>query len=112
MQRRESPDEIKKREVSWTLTRKLDAFASVDSQGRSYGHCLCDSVLHSSWDSNCGTVAAAQPWSSGLAPVSSLYFFPPSPNSSPSLIGLLLASVDVKQNYSGMQRADTARRSP
>ena len=32
---------------SWT------PFASVVSQRRSYGHCLCDSVLHSSWDSNC-----------------------------------------------------------
>ena len=34
---------------SWT------SFASVVSQRRSYaGHCLCDSVLHSSWDSgNC-----------------------------------------------------------
>ena len=26
-QQRESPDEIKRREVSWTLTKKLDAFA-------------------------------------------------------------------------------------
>ena len=45
-----SPEEIKSREVelgeSWT------SFASVVSQRRSYGHCLCDSVLHSSWDSN------------------------------------------------------------
>ena len=32
---------------SWT------SFASVVSQRRSYGQCLCDSVLHSSWDSNC-----------------------------------------------------------
>ena len=31
---------------SWT------SFASVVSQRRSYGHCLCDSVLHSSWDNN------------------------------------------------------------
>ena len=72
---RQSPGEIKRREVSWTLTRTLDAFAgpgeikrrevvvdpqvdqeqggrsgleswisfaSVVSQRRSYGHCLCD----------------------------------------------------------------------
>ena len=32
---------------SWT------SFASVVSQRRNYGHCLCDSVLHSSWDSDC-----------------------------------------------------------
>ena len=32
---------------SWT------SFTSVGSQRWSYGHCLCDSVLHSSWDSNC-----------------------------------------------------------
>ena len=85
------PGEIKRRDMSWTLTKKSDAFgcafrrdqeerggagptsqprrdqeqgggagleswtsfASVVSQRRSYGHCLCDSVLHSSWDSNC-----------------------------------------------------------
>ena len=29
------------------------SFTSVVSQRRSYGHCLCDSVLRSSWDSNC-----------------------------------------------------------
>ena len=69
---RSSPGEIKRREVSWTLTKKLvqkrsrsgrwcwaggreswTSFASVVSQRRSYGHCLCDSILHSSWDSNC-----------------------------------------------------------
>jgi len=67
----QSPGEVKRREVSWTLTKKLaqersregggawlqrnswTSFASVVSQRRSYGHCLCDSVLHSSWDSNC-----------------------------------------------------------
>ena len=70
----QSPGEIKTREVSWTLTKKLaqkrpragrwcwarerereswTSFASVVSQRRSYGHCLCGSVLHSSWDSNC-----------------------------------------------------------
>ena len=60
----------KRREVSWTLTKKprrdqeqgggaglhtesWTSFASVVSQRRSYGHCLCDSVLHSSWGSNC-----------------------------------------------------------
>ena len=46
-----NPEEIQSREVvlgeSWT------SFVSVVSQRRSYGHCLCDSVLHSSWDSNC-----------------------------------------------------------
>ena len=47
-----SPEEIKSRAVelgfeSWT------SFASVVSQRRSYGHCLRDSVLHISWDSNC-----------------------------------------------------------
>ena len=31
---------------SWT------SFAPVVSQRRSYGHCLCDSVPHSSWDSS------------------------------------------------------------
>ena len=30
---------------SWT------SFTSVVSQQRSYGHCVCDSVPHSSWDS-------------------------------------------------------------
>ena len=42
-----SPEEIKSREVelgseSWT------SYASVVSQQRCYGHCLCDSVPHSS----------------------------------------------------------------
>ena len=32
---------------SWT------SFTSVVSQRRSYGHCLCDSVLHSIWHSSC-----------------------------------------------------------
>ena len=46
-----SPEEIKSREVelSWSWTY----LASVVSQRQSYGHCLCDSALHSSWDSNC-----------------------------------------------------------
>ena len=67
-----SPDEIKRREVSWTLTKKLAQkrsragrwcwareresqtfFASVVSQRLSYVHHLCDSVLQSCWDSNC-----------------------------------------------------------
>ena len=83
-----SPGEIKRREVSWTLTKKLDtfaspgeikrrevswtlklaqkrsraevelgserwtSFASVATQQQCYGHCLCDSAPHSSWDSN------------------------------------------------------------
>ena len=93
-----SPEEIKRRKVSWTLTKKLaqkrsraerwcwaierESWTSFASQRRG-------SVLHSSWDSNCrGAVVAAQcrtdtaltsccsgggprqPWSSGLAPVS------------------------------------------
>ena len=59
----QSPGEIKRREVSWTLTKKLaqkrssagrwcwarereswTSSASVVSRRRSYGHCLCDSV--------------------------------------------------------------------
>ena len=106
--------------MSWTLTKKLvqkrsrsgrscwaggreswTSFASVVSQRRSYGHCLCDSVLHSSWDSNCVVLwslrnAGRQPWSSGLAPVSRFHSSIPLSHSFPSLIGLL-ASVDVKQ---------------
>ena len=46
-----SPEEIKSREM--VLGESWPSFASVVSQRRSYGHCLCDSVLHSSWDSNC-----------------------------------------------------------
>ena len=38
----------------WAIEReRWTSFASVVSQRRSYGQCLCDSVLHSSWDSNC-----------------------------------------------------------
>ena len=38
----------------WAREREFDFFfASVVSQMRSYGHCLCDSALHSSWDSIC-----------------------------------------------------------
>ena len=68
-----SPEEIKRREVvldpqvspaaqkrsrggrwSWAQIESWTSFAaSVVSRRRSYGHCLCDSVLHSSWDSNC-----------------------------------------------------------
>ena len=73
-----SRDEIKRREVNWNLTKKLAqrrsragrwcwldswiSFASVVSQRRSYGHCLCGFVLHSSWDSSCRrcAVVAAQ----------------------------------------------------
>ena len=61
----QSPGEIRKREVSWTLKLALrdqeqgggagleswTSFASLVSQRWSYGH--CDSVPRSSWDSNC-----------------------------------------------------------
>ena len=106
---------IKSREVSWAI-ESWTSFASVVSQRRSYGHCLCDSVPHSSWDSNCvvrwslrnagrtlpkltscrSGGGPRQPWSSGLAPVSRSHSSIPLSHSSPSLIGLL-ASVDVKQ---------------
>ena len=120
----ESRGEIKRKEVSWTPTRKLSqkrsragrwcwarerereswtSFASVVSQRRSYGHCLCDSVLHSSWDSNwvlrwslrnagrtlplltscCSGGGPRQPWSSGLAPVSRFHSSVPLFHSSP-----------------------------
>ena len=46
-----SPEEIKNREVE--LGWRVGLFASVVAQQQSYGHCLCDSVLHSSCDSNC-----------------------------------------------------------
>ena len=48
-----SPEEIKSMEVELGLKVGLESFASVVSRRRSYGHCLCDSVPHSSWDSNC-----------------------------------------------------------
>ena len=65
-----SPEEIKRREVRWTLTKEASpeeikrrevvlglrvGLLSLQfvSQRRSYGHCLCDSVLHSNWDSSC-----------------------------------------------------------
>ena len=44
-----SPDEIKRREVVVGL--RVGLLLLVVSQRRSYGH--CDSVPHSSWDSNC-----------------------------------------------------------
>ena len=86
---------------SWTSS------ASVVSQRRSYGHCLCDSVLQSSWDSNCVVLwsldtaltsccsggGPRQPRSSGLAPVSrfhsSVPLFPlvPVPNGPSRLRG-------------------------
>ena len=49
-----SPEEIKSREVVLGCRdrERWTSFASVVSQRRSYGHCLCDSVLHSSWDSS------------------------------------------------------------
>ena len=44
-----SPEEIKSREV--------ELRSRVGLQWRSYEHCLCDSVLHSSRDSNCVVAA-------------------------------------------------------
>ena len=100
---------------SWT------SFALVVSQRRSYGHCLCDSVLHSSKDSKQSLIAVgtAIAWCGGrcampdghcfniLAAVHGSLGLPgwrlirgftllsPFPTR-PVLIGLL-ASVDVKQ---------------
>ena len=34
----------------WCWAKESWTSASVVSQRRSYGHCLCDSFLHSSWD--------------------------------------------------------------
>ena len=53
-----SPEEIWPQEQGGSagLERERErwtSFASVVSQRWSYGHCLCDCVLHSSWDSNC-----------------------------------------------------------
>ena len=46
--------EMKSREVVLATERESwTSLASVVSKRRSYGHCLCDPVLHSSWDSNC-----------------------------------------------------------
>ena len=45
----ESPEEIKGREVELGSETELDlSFASVVSQQQCYGHCPCDSALHSS----------------------------------------------------------------
>ena len=107
-----SPEEIKRREVvlgyrereSWT------SFASIVSRRRSYGHCLCDSVLHSSWDGNCvvrwslrnaGRTLVLLFWRRSTAALvfrvgACFALLSPFSHSSPSLIGLL-ASVDVKQ---------------
>ena len=52
----QSPGEIKRREVSWTLTKKLDAFAGPGEIKRR------EVVLD--------PAGGRQPWSSGLAPVS------------------------------------------
>ena len=80
------------------------------------GHCLCDSVPHSSWDSNCvaqyccamasghclwhSVVPAAvhgNPWSSGLAPVSSLHSFPfPLPPHVPVLLWTLRKTIPAR----------------
>ena len=50
-----SPEEMKSREVvlGYRERESWASSASVVSQRRSYGHCLCNSILHSSWDSNC-----------------------------------------------------------
>ena len=47
-----SPEEIKGREVEPGLKVGL-LLLQLFPQRRSYGQCLCDSVPHSSWDSNC-----------------------------------------------------------
>ena len=47
-----SPEGIKSREVELGL-RVGPLLLQLFPQRRSYGHCLCDSLLHSSWDSNC-----------------------------------------------------------
>ena len=57
-QKEASPDEIKSKEVVVGYIERaglilLQFFCFVFFQRRSYGHCLCDSVLHSSWDSSC-----------------------------------------------------------
>ena len=48
-----SPEEIKSREVELGLKVGLFVCALAASQQQCYGHCLCDSVPHNSWDSNC-----------------------------------------------------------
>ena len=72
----QSPGEIKRREVSWTLTNKLaqkrsragrwleswTSFASVVSQRRSYGHSLCDCCEQQLGQQLCGALVAAQCW--------------------------------------------------
>ena len=115
-----SPEEIKSREVVLGYRESWTSFASVVSQRRSNGHCLCDSVLHSSWDSNCvvlwslrnagrtlpyhPVVLAAVHGSLGLSGwllFRGFTLLSPFSHSSPSLIGLL-ASVDVKEQiFSG-----------
>ena len=47
-----SPEEIKGRDVELGSGVGL-LLLQLFPQRRSHGHCLCDSVLHSSWDSNC-----------------------------------------------------------
>ena len=47
-----SPEEIKSKELGYR-ERELGLFSFSCFQTASYGHCLCDSVMHSSWDSNC-----------------------------------------------------------
>ena len=121
--------------MSWTLTKKLaqkrpsagrwcwaiereressTSFASVVSQRRSYGHCLCNCAAQQLGQQLRGVVGAAQcrtdtaltfrcsgggprqPWSSGLAPVLRVHSSVPLSHSYPSLLGLL-ASLEVKQ---------------
>ena len=48
-----SPEEIKSREVELGLKIGLLLHQLFPNSGSSYGHCLCDSVPYSSWDSNC-----------------------------------------------------------
>ena len=49
-----SPEEIKSREVELGYRQRVGLLLpQLFPKRRSYGHCLCDSVLHSSWDSNC-----------------------------------------------------------
>ena len=48
-----SPEEINIREVELGERESWTSFALVVSQRRNYGHCLCNFILHSSWDRNC-----------------------------------------------------------
>ena len=51
-----SPEEIKSREVVLGYREReleLFCFSCFHTAERSYGHCLCGFVLHSSWNSSC-----------------------------------------------------------